>query len=77
MIIKLRDVEIISLKLWIIGEELDKKIVVVSSCLLIISDIIDTRIGGVGETNSSRALHCKFNGISNVQNERNDYNIIR
>ena len=63
VIINLRDVEIIFLKLWIVGEELDKKIVAVSSCLVIISDIIDMRIGGVGETNSSRALHYKFNGI--------------
>ena len=64
MLINLRDVEIIFLKLWIIGEELDKKIVAVSSCLVIISDIVNMRIGGVGETNSSRALHCKFNGIN-------------
>ena len=57
----LRDIKVIFLKLWIIGEELDKKIVVISSRLIIISDIVHMRIGGVGEANSSRALHCKIN----------------
>ena len=56
----LRDIKIIVLKFWVIDKEFGEKIVVVNGRLIIISDIVYTRIGGVGEANSSRALHCMY-----------------
>ena len=60
MAIRLRDVKVILLEPRVMGEEIHKEIVVVNSRLIVISGIVNTRAGGVGESDSCRSLHCRL-----------------
>ena len=58
----LRDVKIICLVLRKVGKEVDEKVVVVQSCLVVIDDVVNRRFCGVGKSYTSRRLHCQRGG---------------
>ena len=55
------DIEIIFLVFGVISKEVDEKVIVVESCLIIIDDVVHLGISGVGKPDASRGLHCSRN----------------